>query len=366
LLLKASAVMGAIMRGRSDNFRADSATGYPHSPHRAYARTVLAVAVLALSGGASIGPAGFMDVLGKADRSWRLKVGTAWSPLFEITLVGLDSKPVPCRDGILLQPHCRARDLAPPDLVIVPAFDEENLLDSLADNRDWVPWLKTWHERGARVASSCIGAFLLAEAGLLDGRPATTHWMFADTLRSLYPSVKVTSDRLIVDAGDAITCGGATTFLSLVIYLVERFGGHERAALARKVLLIDGGRTSQLPYLAYTPVRDHGDEFVQRVQDHIDSHLSAPIQSDALARMFGVSPRTLARRFRAATDSGVSAYVQQARILLAKKLLETTDQPIEQIRTAAGYLDPAAFRRAFRQAAGISPRQYRTTYTTRP
>ena len=326
--------------------------------------TVLSVAVLALSGGASIGPAGFMDVLLKADRAWQLQAGKAWTPLFDVALVGLDSRPVRCRDGIVLQPRYRARDLSCPNLVVVPAFDDENLLDSLADNRNWVPWLKTWHAGGARVASSCVGAFLLAEAGLLDGRPATTHWMFADTLRTLYPSVKVTSDRLIVDAGDAITCGGATTFLSLVIYLVERFGGHERAAVARKVLLIDGGRTSQLPYLAYTPVRDYGDEFVQRVHDYIDSHLGDPIRSDDLAQTFGVSPRTLARRFQAATHGTVNAYVQQARILLAKKLLETTDLPIEQIRNATGYLDPASFRRVFRQAAGISPRQYRATYTT--
>jgi transcriptional regulator GlxA family with amidase domain len=339
-------------------------TAYSTRGRRHSLGTVLSVAVLALAGGASIGPAGFVDVLGKADRSWQIHAGPAWTPLFDVTLVGLDSTPVHCRDGILLQPQCRARDLAPPNLVVVPAFDDENLLNSLTDNLDWVPWLKTWHAQGARIASSCIGAFLLAEAGLLDGRPATTHWMFADTLRSRYPPVKVTGDRLIVDAGDVITCGGATTFLSLVIYLVERFGGHERAALARKVLLIDGGRTSQLPYLAFTPVREHGDELVQRVQDHIDGHLDAPIQADVLARQFGVSPRTLARRFQTATHASVSSYIQQSRILLAKKLLETTDKPIEQIRAATGYLDPAAFRRAFRQAAGISPRQYRNIYAT--
>jgi transcriptional regulator GlxA family with amidase domain len=325
---------------------------------------MLSVAVLALAGGASIGPAGLMDALGKADRSWQLHAGPAWTALFDITLVGLDSKPVRCRDGVMLQPHRRARDLAPPNLVVVPAFDDENLLDSLADNQDWVPWLKTWHAQGARLAASCVGAFLLAEAGLLDGRPATTHWLFADTLRSRYPSIKVTSDRLIVDAGDVITAGGATTFLSLVVHLVERFGGHERAALARKVLLIDGGRTSQLPYLAFTPARDHDDDLVRRAQDYIDAHLDAPIRSDALAREFGVSPRTLARRFLASTHAGVNSYVQQARMLLAKKLLETTHDPIDQIRTATGYLDPAAFRRAFRQAAGMSPRQYRNTFST--
>jgi transcriptional regulator GlxA family with amidase domain len=325
---------------------------------------MLSVAILALAGGASIGPAGLMDALGKADRSWQLHAGPAWTALFDITLVGLDSKPVRCRDGVMLQPHRRARDLAPPNLVVVPAFDDENLLDSLADNQDWVPWLKKWHAQGARLAAACVGAFLLAEAGLLDGRPATTHWLFADTLRSRYPSVKVTSDRLIVDAGDVITAGGATTFLSLVVHLVERFGGHERAALARKVLLIDGGRTSQLPYLAFTPARDHDDDLVRRVQDYIDTHLDAPIRSEALAREFGVSPRTLARRFLASTHASVNSYVQQARMLMAKKLLETTHAPIEQIRTTTGYLDPAAFRRAFRQAAGMSPRQYRNTFST--
>lgn len=323
---------------------------------------MLSVAVLALGGGASIGPAGFMDVLIKADRSWQLHAGPAWTQLFDVTLVGLDTEPVRCRDGILLQPHRHACELAAPNLVVVPAFDDEDLLGSLNENRAWVPWLQTWHAQGARVASSCIGAFLLAEAGLLDGRPATTHWVYADTLRSLYPSVKVTSDRLIVDAGDVITSGGATTFLSLVIYLVERFGGHERAALARKLLLIDGGRTSQLPYMAFTSIHEHGDDLVQRVEDYIDTHLDTPIRSDALARIFNVSPRTLARRFQAATQASVNSYVQQARILLAKKLLETTDQPIEQVRAATGYLDAAAFRRAFRQAAGVSPRQYRNTY----
>src|SRR5262249_55408110 len=132
----------AVMRGGSDNFRANSATNYRHSPRRAYPRTVLSVAVLALSGGASIGPAGFMDVLLKADRAWQLQAGKAWTPLFDVALVGLDSKPVSCRDGIVLQPHHRARDLSCPNLVVVPAFDDENLLDSLAENRNWVPWLK--------------------------------------------------------------------------------------------------------------------------------------------------------------------------------------------------------------------------------
>lgn len=306
-----------------------------------------------------------MDALNKADRSWRLRAGAAWTPLFAVTLVGLDDQPVPCRDGVLLRPHRTTADLPAPDLVVVPAFDDEDLNASLAENRVWVPWLKSWHAGGARIASSCIGAFLLADAGLLNGRAMTTHWMFADTIRRQYPDVHVTSDQLIVDTGDIITCGGATAFLALVIYLVERFGGHERAALASKVLLIDGGRTSQLPFLAMTPHRDHDDELIRRVQDHIDTHLDAPFKTELIARAFGISQRTLTRRFRAATGASVHGYLQQARVHHAKRLLETTTEPIEQIRAATGYLDPASFRRAFQRAAGVSPRQYRDTFGPR-
>jgi transcriptional regulator GlxA family with amidase domain len=322
----------------------------------------MTVAVLALSGGASIGPAGFMDALNKADRSWRIQAGPAWTRLFDVSLVGLDDRPVCCRDGVLLQPHCKAGDLSRPDLVVVPAFDDENFSDSLAENRGWVPWLRTWHANGARFASSCIGAFLLADAGLLAGRAVTTHWMFADTMRRQYSNVQVTSDQLIVDVGDVITCGGATAFLVLVIYLVERFGGHERAAFASKVLLVDGSRTSQLPYLAMTPLRDHDDDLIRRVQDHIDTHLDTPYKVEQLARAFGVSPRTLTRRFRGATGATLHSYIQQARAHSAKRLLETTSEPIDRIRAATGYLDPASFRRAFRRAAGVSPRQYRDIY----
>ena len=111
-----------------------------------------------------------------------------------------------------------------------------------------------------------------------------------------------------------------------------------------------------------TKVKDLTDEEVTKLRNYIDSNLGVPIRSDDLARTFGVSPRTLDRRFQAATHATVNAYLQQARILLAKRLLETTDDPIEQIRAAIGYLDPASFRRAFRQAAGMSPRQYRSTF----
>lgn len=325
---------------------------------------MLTVAIPALAGTASIGTAGLLDALNKADGSWAMSGGPGPSRLFTVRLVGLDRRPVSCRDGVELRPTEVASKLAIPDLVVVPGLDDD-LATSFEHNLGWVPWIRRWHAEGARVASSCTGAFLVAQAGALAGRPATTHWMFADELQRRYPSIEVRADRMIIDTGDVITSGGATAFLNLALYLVERFGGHERANLAAKVLLIDGHRPSQLPYVAALPARAHDDPVVHEVQAHIDAHLNEPLRITKLASQFGVSPRTLTRRFITATGEGPQAYVLQVRVQHAKRLLETTGRPIDQIRGAVGYQDPAAFRRVFRLATGLTLNEYRRAYGPR-
>jgi len=226
--------------------------------------------------------------------------------VFDVRLAGLDGGTVTCRDGVSLQPSVLAASVTAPDLVIVPGLDD-NLARSFTENRGWVPWLARWHAAGARIASSCTGAFLVADAGLLDGRAATTHWMFAGELRRRYPAVSVTADRMIVDNGDVITSGGATAFLNLVLYLVERFAGHDRANLAARLLLVDGHRPSQLPYVAFGRERSHHDAIVHQVQQHIDLHLGEPLRMRDLAARFGLSERTLSRRFAAATGRATSS-----------------------------------------------------------
>jgi transcriptional regulator GlxA family with amidase domain len=169
---------------------------------------MVSVVIAALSGTASIGTVGLMDALNKADLAAGRQAGQSVPRVFEVRLAGLDGGTVSCRDGVSLQPSVVAGDVAAPDLVVVPGLDDD-LAASFAANRGWAPWLAKWHAAGARVASSCTGAFLVADAGLLDGRPATTHWLFADELRRRYPAVRVTADQMIVDNGDVITSGGA-------------------------------------------------------------------------------------------------------------------------------------------------------------
>jgi len=325
---------------------------------------MVSVVVAALSGTASIGTAGLLDALNKADLSQALHTGRPATRVFDVRLAGLDRRTVSCRDGVSLHPSITAAEVTAPDLVVVPGLDDD-LAASFSENRRWVPWLTKWHAAGARIAGSCTGAFLVADAGLLDGRPATTHWMFADELRRRYPAVNVTAGQMIVDDGDVITSGGATAFLNLVLYLVERFAGHDRANLAAKVLLVDGHRPSQLPYIAFGRERSHDDVLVHQVQQHIDLHLDGLLRVSELADRFGLSERTLSRRFTAATGRGPQAYLQHARIQQAMRLLETASDPVDHVRRRVGYGDPAAFRRVFKEATGLSPGAYRDAYGLR-
>ena len=186
-------------------------------------RSMVSVVIAALSGTASIGTAGLMDALNKADLSHALRTAAPASRVFDVRLAGLGSGTVGCRDGVSLQPSITAADVTAPDVVVVPGLDDD-LAASFDENRGWVPWLAKWHAAGARIACwACTGAFLVADAGLLDGRPATTHWMFAGELRRRYPAVNVTASQMIVDNGDVITSGGATAFLNLVLDLVRAF-----------------------------------------------------------------------------------------------------------------------------------------------
>jgi transcriptional regulator GlxA family with amidase domain len=200
---------------------------------------------------------------------------------------------------------------------------------------------------------------------VLDGKEATTHWIAADTFRRLFPRVLLTPERMIVDAGDVISSGGATTFLTLVIYLTERYGSHDRAVLASKVMLVDGERRSQLPYVAFGPSRDHADHLIHKVQSYMDAHLAAGVSVDQLATYASVSTRTLDRRFKTATGQTPRAYLQRIRIQAARRLLETTTDPVDDLRAQVGYGDPTAFRRAFTHATGLGPRQYRQKYGPR-
>ena len=154
-------------------------------------------------------------------------------------------------------------------------------------------------------------------------------------------------------------------FLTLVIYLTERYGSHDRAVLAAKVMLVDGERRNQLPYVAFGPSRDHGDPLIHKLQSFMETHLAAGVSVDEMAAYIKVSTRALDRRYKTATGQTPRGYLQRIRIEAAKRLLETTTDPVDHLRAQVGYGDPTAFRRAFTHATGLGPRQSRQEYGPR-
>ena len=223
--------------------------------------------------------------------------------------------------------------------------------------------LRTAHRRGARIMSMCTGAFLLAEAGLLDGRPATTHWMYADELSRRYPDVKVDPRVLYVDDGDILTSAGTAAGIDLCLHVVRLDHGADVAnAVARRMVVPphrDGGQAQFVDTpVAACPAEDP----LADVLDWMAEHLDRPLGVEQLARRASMSPRTFARRFRAATGTTPHQWLLGQRILLAQRLLETTDEPVERIADQSGFGTAAALRVHFQRAVATSPNSYRRTF----
>jgi transcriptional regulator GlxA family with amidase domain len=263
--------------------------------------------------------------------------------------------------GLRLRCDASIAEVKKSDLVLVPALDPD-IGEHIALNREVVPWLRRIHRSGADVASACTGAFLLGEAGLLDGRAATTHWAFQDGFRSRFPRARLEPQAIVVDQGRVITAGGATAFLTLAHYVVERVLGPDVARAASKMFLVDVNKSPQGAYAVFGAQRGHGDDEILRAQDIVERELArAPSVAD-LARRVAMSRRNFARRFRSATGNAPREYVQRVRVEAAKRALEGSGRSIARVARDVGYEDLVAFRRQFVRWTGLTPTEYRARY----
>ncbi len=319
------------------------------------------VYVTAIAGAAALNTLSVLDTMIKSNDAWRAIGDPHADDLFTVHAAGPDGGPASFRHGVTLPSTLDPTADPTPDLVVVPGLDDD-VTTSLERNRSWVTQIGRWHDDGAIVASSCTGAFLLAEAGLLDGRRATTHWVAAEALADAYPAVTVEAEALIVDEGDVITSAGATTAFNLVLYLIGRFGNRQRANAATRLMLLDADRASQQPFALTSLHRQHHDPIVHDAQTAIQHGRVEPLTVATLAGAIGVSPRTLTRRFRAALDLTPQAYLEEVRIDAARRLLEDTRLPIDELRHQIGFADPTSFRRAFKRRTGLTPGRYRQRY----
>lgn len=283
-------------------------------------------------------------------------------PMFKVQLVGLKKESALIRGLFRIHPDVLIHEVEHTDLIIIPAIHGKKT-QVIEDNKDFVPWLVKQYKQGAGIASLCIGAFLLAGTGLLNGKKAATHWVEADAFREMFPDVNLVPDKIITDESGLYTSGGAYSWLNLVLYLIEKFAGRDMAIVCSKLFEIQFERDSQSHFMIFHPQKQHGDEVILQIQDYIEKHYDEKIAVDDLAMKFGLSRRNLERRFSKATYNTVVEYVQRVRIEAAKKTLERNRENVNEAMYKAGYNDVKAFRTTFKKLTGLSPVEYRNKYS---
>jgi transcriptional regulator GlxA family with amidase domain len=224
-------------------------------------------------------------------------------------------------------------------------------------------WLLDRHAQGTVLASNCGGAFALAATGLLAGRPATTHWFFAEEFRARFPDVRLEADRIVVDDGDIVTAGGLMAWTDLGLRIVERLLGPSVMMETARFFLIDPGGREQKNYATFAPRLTHGDEPILKVQHWLQGKEGRVNGVADMAREAGLEERTFQRRFKAATGMTPVEYVQHLRVGKARELLEFTKRTVDQIAWSVGYEDAAAFRKLFHRLTGLSPNDYRQRFS---
>ncbi|MDQ4122663.1 MAG: helix-turn-helix domain-containing protein [Acidobacteriota bacterium] len=282
-------------------------------------------------------------------------------PIFDIKLVGLKREVNLHNSSFTVHTDLLLSEVKKTDLIFIPAF-EGILEDYLEKNKDFIPWIKEHHRKGAEVVSLCIGAFLLARTGLLKGKQCSTHWRAAEQFRRMFPDVNLVTDKIITEEQGIYTSGGATSYWNLLLYLVEKYTNRETAILAAKYFAIDIERHSQSQFIMFTGQSEHADEEIKKAQEFIENNFQKRITIDDLSTKFALSRRSLERRFKRATNNTVSEYIQRVKIEAAKKRLETSRKNITEVMFDVGYSDTKAFRGIFKKITGMTPFDYRNKY----
>ena len=282
-------------------------------------------------------------------------------PMFNVQLVGA-TREVRLNDGLFsIHTDAVLKDARKPDIVFIPAITPPLDL-ALKLNRDLLPWIVDQYNDGAEVASLCIGAFLLAEAGLLQGKSCSTHWLFANEFRNRYPDIELVDKRIVTEQSGIYTSGGANSYWNLLLYLVEKYTNREMAILASKYFVLDIERTSQSPFSIFKGQKEHNDPDIVKVQEFIEANYQDKITVDELCDRFGIARRTFERRFKKATNNTVLEYWQRVKIEAAKRQLEMSRKTIGEVMYEVGYNDTKAFRDIFKKVTSMSPVDYRNKY----
>ena len=309
---------------------------------------------------------GMFDVLAATGNLYQQLVGTGQpQQLIKPSIVSPRPGLFTCGNDIPVRPDCCIDDDPQPDILVIPEMwlgPDEDLHGRYPEVVDWI---RRCHARGACIYSACSGAILLAETGLLDGRPATSHWGYERLFRKSYPKVAFDPEPVVqfADAeGRVVTAGGTTSWHDLAIQIIARHCSAGEALRIAKVYLLKTHKEGQLPYAPLVRSAPHADSLVRQCEKLLSECFLEPAAVSKAVEQLNVPERTLKRRFKMATGTSLIDYVQNLRIEEAKRLLESTEMSVEEVGAAAGYDNSSFFRRLFKRRCGLNPGQYRRLF----
>ncbi len=295
----------------------------------------------------------------KAVNQFLLAMGK--EPLFNVQLVAIN-KEVKLENSLFtVHIDKQLKDVKQTDLVLIPALSGD-MKTALEMNKELIPWIVKQYNQGAEVASLCIGAFLLASTGLLNGKKCSTHWNSANEFRQMFPQVELVDGSIITGENGIYSSGGANSYWNLLLYLVEKYTDRDTAILASKYFAVDIDRESQSAFMLFQGQKNHEDATILQAQEFIETNYADKISVDMLAGKFAIGRRSFERRFKKATGNTVVEYLQRVKIEAAKRSFESSRKNINEVMFDVGYTDTKAFRTVFKKITGLTPIEYRNKY----
>ncbi len=328
--------------------------------------SVVDVAVLAFPQSTASTVYGMYDMFKSAGRDWGLIAdGVPGPELIRPRVVATHGPTMDIGNDVRIAPDCQLRDCERPDVICIPEvlIPPGTPIEGLFDEE--IEWLVNCYRAGTTIATACSGALLLAEAGLLKGQEATTHWAYCDVLAQRYADVDVQAQRALVVSGEGgrlLMAGGGTSWLDLAIFLIARFANVEEAMRVARINLIDWHSIGQQPYACLARTRQVEDAVIAECQTWIALNYETPAPVAAMVARSGVPERSFKRRFEQATGMSPLEYVHTLRLEEAKQMLESGALAIEAIANEIGYEDAGFFSRLFKRQVGLTPAQYRKRF----
>ena len=312
---------------------------------------------------------GVVDLFAMTGVTWNRIQGERTEPVFKTLIASKNQQDIQCSNGLKIAAHLsfdaiNINDVEQAQIIIVPTIGGP-INQVLALNPELISLLQKANKAGWTIAGNCTGNFLLAQAGILDGKSATTHWGYKNEFEQRFPNVVLKTDQMITRDENIYCAGGGLAWFDLGLHIIERSVGFETAIHTAKAFVLDYRRDSQLSYSIMRLAKPHKDDMVSQAQAYLEKNYAQPFNVESFAESFCISKRTLIRRFNNALAMPPNTYLQSIRIERAQKMLEESRHNVEQVMTLVGYEDASSFRRLFRKKTGLSPTEYRSRFSRR-